>query len=141
TKGGGPGGTTSASPDRKFRKAPKARARRLQGTPSGPGAESWSRAFNRIEKQRAAQLFSVAAENWLAGKKAHLAPRSVVIERANLKHLNPFFGKMLVCDIRGEDVARYQAARLEEQAAPKTVNLDVGTLRAVLRKNRLLFAI
>ena len=97
--------------------------------------------FNRIERQRVAQLFSVAAERWLAAKEAHLAPRSVVIERANLKHLNPFFGKMLVCDIRGEDVARYQAARLQEGAAPKTINLEIGTLRAVLRKNRLWFAI
>lgn len=97
--------------------------------------------FNRIERRRVAQLFSVAAENWLAAKKAHLAQRSVVIERANLKHLNPVFGKMLVCDIRAEDIARYQAARLAEQAAPKTVNLEVGTLRAVLRRSRLWFAI
>jgi integrase len=97
--------------------------------------------FNRIEKQRIAQLFSVAADNWLAAKRAHLAPRSVVIEQANLKHLKPFFGKMLLCDIRGDDISRYQAARLEEQAAPKTVNLEVGTLRAMLRKNRLWFAV
>ena len=97
--------------------------------------------FNRIERQRVAQLFSVAAESWLSAKEAHLAPRSVAIERANLKHLNPFFGKMLLCDIRGEEVARYQAARLQEGAAPKTVNLEVGTVRAVLRKNRLWFAI
>jgi hypothetical protein len=48
---------------------------------------------------------------------------------------------MLLCDIRGEDVAGYQVARLQEQAAPKTVNVEVGTLRAVLRKNRLWFAI
>ena len=27
--------------------------------------------------------------SWLIGKKAHLAPRSVAIERANLKHLHP----------------------------------------------------
>jgi integrase len=97
--------------------------------------------FNRIERQRAAQLFSVAAENWLSTKQTHLAPRSVAIERANLKHLNPFFGKMLVCDIRAEDVACYQTARLQKHAAPKTINLEVGTLRAVLRKNRLWFAI
>src|ERR1035437_8100246 len=97
--------------------------------------------FNRIERQRVAQLFSVAAERWLAAKEAHLAPRSVVIERANLKHLNPCFGKMLICDIRGEDVSRYQAARLQEGAAPQTANLEVGTSRGVLRKNRLWFAI
>jgi integrase len=93
--------------------------------------------FNRIEKHRAAQLFSVAAEDWLAAKEAHLAQRSVVIERANLKHVNPFLGRMLICDIRGDDVARYQAERLREGAAPKTINLEVGTLRAILRKNRL----
>jgi integrase len=97
--------------------------------------------FNRIERQRAAQLFSVAAESWLAGKKAHLSLRTVAIERANLKHLNPFFGKLLLCDISGEDVARYQAERIAQAASPKTVNLEVGTLRAVLRKNRLWFAI
>ena len=94
-------------------------------------------AFNRIEKPRTAQLFSVAAAEWLQGKTAHLAPRSVVIERTNLRHLNPFFAKLLLCDIGAEDIARYQAERLEQGASPKTVNLEVGTLRAILRKNRL----
>ena len=97
--------------------------------------------FNRIERQRTALLFSTAAEDWLTAKKAHLAARSVVIERANLKHLNPFFGRMLLTDVRGADVSRYQAVRQDAGAAPKTVNLEVGTLRAMLRKNRLWFAI
>jgi integrase len=70
-------------------------------------------------------------------KIAHLSPRSVVIERANLNHINPHFGKMLICDISADDIARYQAVRLEKGAAPKTINLEVGTLRAILRKNRL----
>ena len=97
--------------------------------------------FNRIERQTSAKLFVVAAENWLSTKKAHLSPRTVEIEQANLKHLNPFFGKMLICDIHGEDVAKYQSSRQHEAAAPKTINLEIGTLRAVLRKNRLWFAI
>jgi hypothetical protein len=66
-----------------------------------------------------------------------LSPRSVVIERANLKHITPYFGKMLLCDVTADDIVRYQAERLEKSAAPKTVNLEVGTLRAILRKNRL----
>jgi integrase len=97
--------------------------------------------FNRISKPRTAQLFSAAAETWLKTKIAHLSPRSVIIERANLKHINPYFGKMLLCDIAADDIARYQAERLEKGAAPKTVNLEVGTLRAILRKNRLWAAI
>ena len=92
--------------------------------------------FNGINRLQRAQLFSVAAENWLDAKKAHLSPRSVTIEELNLKHLKPFFGGMLVCDIKGDDVAGYQRARLGEGAAAKTINLEVGTVRAILRKHR-----
>src|SRR6202007_684809 len=109
--------------------AERARRRELEG------------GFNRISKPRTAQLFGVAAESWLRTKIAHLSPRSVIIERANLKHINPYFGKMLLCDIAADDIAHYQASRLEQSAASKTVNLEVGTLRAILRKNRLWAAI
>lgn len=44
---------------------------------------------------------------------------------------------MLLCDIVADDISHYQASRLEKGAAPKTINLEVGTLRAILRKNRL----
>ncbi len=93
--------------------------------------------FNRISRPRTAQLFSAAAEAWLRTKIAHLSPRSMIIERTNLKHINPYFGKMLICDVAADDIACYQAERLEHGAAPKTVNLELGTLRAILRKNRL----
>ncbi len=105
--------------------AERSRRRELEGS------------FNRITRPRMAQLFSVSAESWLKAKIAHLSPRSVIIERANLKHINPYFGKMLLCDIAADDISHYQASRREQGAAPKTVNLEVGTLRAILRKNRL----
>ena len=107
------------------RDAERARRRELEGS------------FNSISKPRTAQLFSTAADTWLKAKIAHLSPRSVIIERANLKHINPYFAKMLLCDVSADDIAHYQASRLEQGAAPKTVNLEVGTLRAILRKNRL----
>jgi integrase len=93
--------------------------------------------FNGISKSQRAQLFTLAANSWLEAKKAHLSPRSVVIEQLNLKHLRPVFGGMLLCDITGDDVAKYQSTRKHEGAAPKTINLELGTLRAILRKNRL----
>jgi len=117
---------SSKSPSRTVaREAERARRRELE------------EAFNRIKKPRTAHLFSVAAQDWLQTKMAYLSPRSVEIERANLKHLNPFFGKLLLCDIGADDIARYQIERLAQKAAPKTINLEVGTLRAVLRRNRL----
>jgi hypothetical protein len=93
--------------------------------------------FNHISRPRTAHLFSVAAEAWLRVKVAHLSHRSVIIERANLKHINPTLGKKLLCDVTADDIANYQAGRLGEGASPKTVNLEVGTLRAIMRKNRL----
>ena len=93
--------------------------------------------FNGISKPERAKLFNVAADEWLEAKKAHLSPRSVKIEQLNFKHLKPSFGLMLICDIRGNDVGAYQSARLRQGAAPKTINLEVGTVRAILRKHRL----
>jgi integrase len=135
------GGTSSASRGRGIRESTKSNSRTVARAAEHARRRELEQGFNRIERQRAAQLFSVAAEDWLSAKRAHLAPRSVVIERANLKHLNLFFGKMLLCDIRAEDIGRYQAVRLQEGAAPKTVNLEIGTVRAVMRRNRLSFAI
>ena len=52
------------------------------------------------------------------------------------------FGYMLTDTAHyGLFIARYQADRLKEGAAPKTVNLEVGTVRAILQKNRLWAAI
>ncbi len=87
-----------------------------------------------IRKQRQPLLLFVAADEWLELKKATLAPRSVRIEKANLAHLLPELGRKLICDIDARDVARYQQKRLDEEASPKTVNLEIGTLRAILKR-------
>lgn len=81
------------------------------------------------------ELESVAATDWLDVKKATLAPRSVAIEKANLVHLLPEFGKKLICDIEAKDIAQYQQKRIAEDASPKTVNLEIGTLRAILKRS------
>jgi integrase len=51
--------------------------------------------------------------------------------------LTPFFGKTLIGDIDAADISKYQQQRVSEAASPKTVNLEIGTLRAILRRNRL----
>jgi integrase len=88
-----------------------------------------------IRRRQQPLLLSVAAEEWLDLKKAALAPRSVAIEKANLAHLLPELGRKLVCDIDAQDVARYQQKRIDEKASPKTVNLEIGTLRAILKRS------
>ncbi|MGC2619686.1 MAG: site-specific integrase [Acidobacteriaceae bacterium] len=88
-----------------------------------------------IRKQRQPLLLSVAANDWLDVKKSTLAPRSIAIENANLAHLRPELGRKLICDIEARDIARYQQKRLAEGASPKTINLEVGTLRAILKRS------
>jgi integrase len=88
-----------------------------------------------IRKRQQPLLLAVASDEWLDLKKATLAPRSLAIERANLAHLLPELGRKLICDIEARDIARYQQMRLDEEASPKTVNLEIGTLRAILKRS------
>ncbi len=55
----------------------------------------------------------------------------------NLGHILPVIGKKLVSELDAADISRYQHHRLNEKAAPKTINLEVGTIRAILRRHRL----
>ena len=106
------------------KEAQKARRRQLEES------------YNGIKRRGRAKLFSVAADEWLTLKALTLAPSSQRIERDNLKHVRPHFEKRLVTDIEAGDVSNYQQARLAEGASPKTVNLEVGTMRAILRRAR-----
>jgi len=92
--------------------------------------------YHGVKRRDRAKLFAIAAEDALALKDLTLSPSSQRIERSNLKHLLPYFAKRLVTDIQAKDVSKYQQARLSENASPKTVNLEVGTLRSILRRNR-----
>ncbi len=94
-------------------------------------------AINGLKRRTLPPTFERASRDWLDMKKATLSTRSVAIEEANLKHLKPCFGTRLVNEITAQDVSRYQQQRLAEKASPKTVNLEVGTLRAIMRRNRL----
>lgn len=93
--------------------------------------------YHGIRRRPKPVILSVAAEEWLDAKKPQLAPKSHQIEKTNLGHLKPRLGALLITDIDAADISRYQDHRLREGASPKTINLEVGTLRAVLRKHRL----
>jgi hypothetical protein len=60
---------------------------------------------------------------------------------------NAVLGGLLITDIEPVDISNYQKARLaadgqrKAKVSPKTVNLEVATIRAVLRRHRLWSAI
>jgi integrase len=89
--------------------------------------------YHNLQPKRLPRLFSVASQEWLEMKRPTLAPKSLLIEKTNLNHILPAMGKHLVTSIRAVDIADYQKVRLAEKASPKTVNLEVSTIRAILR--------
>jgi integrase len=93
-----------------------------------------------VTPQLRAPLFSKAADDYLRKKKGRWAPKTLIIEQCSIKHLDPVFGGRLLIDIRSEDVVAYHDGRIETGAAPKTVALELGTLRAILLFHDLDFA-
>ena len=76
--------------------------------------------------------FSKAADVWF-GARNKLSVGTVVKYRANLANLKRHFARMLVCDLTAQRVASYQQKRLQEKAAPATINSEVICLGSVLR--------
>jgi len=88
------------------------------------------------KRRKRPSLFGIAADAWLKAKRGtgDWSPKMAIIEETNLKHLKPVFGNDLLTDITHQDVARYweQRANAKKPGSPKTISLELGTLRAIL---------
>jgi integrase len=89
-----------------------------------------------VKDVKASLIFSVAARQYLEMNKAHWSANNYRLEGMHISHLTPHFGRLLLSDINADDVSRYQASRKAVKASPRTINMEVGTLRAILRKHR-----
>lgn len=93
--------------------------------------------LHQVKKPVTPVTFLVASKDYMTWKKPSVGPRTYEMEENSLKHLLPMFGGLLITDITPDDITNYQKARLADHASPKTVNIEVATLRQVLKKNRL----
>lgn len=73
----------------------------------------------------------MAGGPWTCGSGKH------TVARLALKHLLPSFGAKLLCDIMPRDIEAYQKSRLQTGLEGRTVNIEVATLRQVLKANDL----
>jgi integrase len=81
-------------------------------------------------------FFSVAALDWLKTRTG-IAPSTERSYKLAISQLTKAFGKQLLCDISGEDLAAYQTRRKREAVSNRTVNLELGVLRSILRRYRM----
>jgi len=78
--------------------------------------------------------FSEAMGRYLADRLAHLAQRSVRTERERLKPVCAFFGNTQLCRISTDSVREYIGHRKQQDAANRTINMEIGILRRMLKR-------
>jgi integrase len=98
--------------------------------------ESW----NQIKRRKLPPLFSIAAEDWLKTRTG-IAPSTQRSYKLAISQLKTDFGKQLLCDLSGQDLAAYQTRRKRDGVSNRTVNLELGVLRSILRRYRMWEAI
>jgi integrase len=90
-----------------------------------------------VSQQFSKLTFGEAAKKNLAERVVRLAPRSVQTERERLKPLCSVFGPIKVHRITVEMVRSYVAGRKAANVANKTINLELGVLRGVMKRAKL----
>ena len=89
--------------------------------------------FNNITDQRQERIrtFREMAEEFFNGYKVRL-PDSARFAEYAIDHLKRLLGSKMLVDFSEAAVTKYQNDRLEEGAAPKTINEEVGFLLRIL---------
>ncbi len=83
----------------------------------------------------ALRLHEALAE-YLEDRRLDTAENTIRLETSRAKRLREHFGNVKLVALTGRDVRRYQAARREQGVSGRTVNLEVGILRRVLKRAR-----
>jgi integrase len=94
--------------------------------------ESW----NHIKRRKLPPLFSLAAADWLK-TRTNIAPSTMRSYTLALSQLARDFGRQLLCDLSAGDLATYQTRRKRDGVSNRTVNLELGVLRGILRRYRM----
>ena len=92
---------------------------------------------NGLQKVVQPKLFSTAAKAYLQEREPHWSLKTREMHANSLRHLESHFGKLLLNEIGDADISSYQRARLKQGASNRTINIEVGLVRLVLRKAKL----
>ena len=96
---------------------------------------------NGVRTARRPVFFGTAAHEWMAANKARWSESNVSIQEFNLKHLSTYFGSMPLAEITPQHIGKYQGIRQKEGASNRTMNMEVSTLRMMMKAARLWGAI
>jgi integrase len=120
-----------------FREPAKTTSKTLARNAERKRRQQLEEGYHGLTKRQAPQTLKAASVAWLEMKRPTVSPKTHRIEKTNLAKVLPVLGQKLLSDITPDDVSRYQQQRLHAKASPKTINLEVGTVRAILRRHRI----
>jgi integrase len=109
------------------REALRLEKKRVAEILAGKAASKRGREFGRMPFSEATKLF-------LEDRKGHVADRTIQFEKERLKPLSAFFGERPLLRIEADDIAAYQRTRLAAGLSGKTINMDVGVLRLLMKR-------
>jgi len=90
-----------------------------------------------LSEIRKPKTFSVAVKEYIDFRRPHWADRTIEMHENSLLHLEPVFGKKSLTEITPTLISKYQSLRQAENASNKTINIELETVRLVLRKHKL----
>ena len=91
---------------------------------------------NGLQKRRSLPpTLELAAAQWQQSHAHEIRPNTQHMARFALNRVLPVFGKKLLCDIDAQAIREYQQKRLAQGAQGRTINIEVGVLRQVLKAN------
>ncbi len=92
------------------------------------------KAASKSGREFARKPFGEAADQFLEDRKPHVAARTHQLERNLLRPLRKFFGQGPLLRVRAEDVAAYQRVRRATGITGRTLNMEIGVLRQMMKK-------
>ena len=99
------------------------------------------KAASKTGREFARKPFSEAAKVFLESRKPHVAERTQQFEKERLKPLTKFFGENPLLRIKAENIAAYQNSRLAKGISGRTINMEVGVLRRMLKRAKVWAAV
>jgi len=116
------------------RQAKELEKTRISEIKQGKGASKSGREFAR-------KPFGEATGIYLEERKPHVSERTTQFEKERLGPLTKHFGEKPLLRFKAEDVTGYQAARLADGISGRTVNMETGVLRRMLKRAKVWNAI
>ena len=92
------------------------------------------KAASKSGKDFARKPFREAATVYVEHRRGRVAERTTQLEIEKLRPLERFFGDKPLLRIKAEDITAYQKARESKGVSGRTINMEIGIVRRMLKK-------